>query len=268
MSPTVLGILNVTPDSFSDGGAHLEPAAAVARAEEMMAEGADLIDIGGESTRPGATPPGVDEELRRVMPVVEAVAPMAPVSIDTRHEAVARAAVAAGATVINDVGSTLGSVAAELGTGWIAVHMAGQPPTMQDRPHYDDVVDEVVAFLEAKAGEARALGVERIWIDPGFGFGKNLQHNLRLLANLGRLVATGWPVAVGTSRKSMVGTMLARSDGVEEQVPVDDRLVGSVVTATYALTCGADLIRAHDVKATRQAVSVVAGRSPAQSRSS
>ncbi|MEM9135498.1 MAG: dihydropteroate synthase [Actinomycetota bacterium] len=268
MAPTVLGILNVTPDSFSDGGLYRDQAAAFNRATEMVAEGADMIDIGGESSRPGASPVSAEEELARVLPVVEAVADVAPVSIDTRHEQVARAAVAVGAQVINDVSASLGPVAAELGVGWICVHMQGEPATMQDGPRYWDVLDEVIAFLDTKANEAKALGVSQLWVDPGFGFGKELDHNVTLLANLHRLVDTGWPVAVGTSRKSMVGQLLARSDGADEAVPVDDRLVGSVVTASYALSCGVDLVRAHDVKATRQAVSVVTGRSPTQSRSS
>ncbi|MEM8922410.1 MAG: dihydropteroate synthase [Actinomycetota bacterium] len=265
--PVVLGIVNVTPDSFSDGGRYLDPAAAVRRAEVLMAEGADMVDIGGESTRPGADRPSVDEELRRVVPVVEAVAESVPVSIDTRSEEVARAAVAAGASIINDISAELGPLAAELGVGWIATHMQGDPATMQDAPRYDDVVDEVCAFLDHRASAAAALGVERLWIDPGFGFGKSLQHNVQLLAKIDRVVATGWPVAVGTSRKSMIGRLIADSDGVEQPVPVDDRLVGSVATATYALACGAELLRVHDVKAARQAVSVVTGRSPSQSRS-
>lgn len=268
MAPTVLGILNVTPDSFSDDGLYRDQSAAFNRAKEMVAEGADMIDIGGESTRPGASPVSVEEELARVLPAVEAVADVAPVSIDTRHEQVARAAVAAGAQTINDVSALLAPVAAELGVGWICVHMQGEPATMQDVPRYRDVLGEVIAFLDAKATEAKALGVERLWVDPGFGFGKDLDHNVTLLANLHRLVDAGWPVAVGTSRKSMVGQLLARSDGADETVAVDDRLVGSVLTATYALSCGVDLVRAHDVKATRQAVSVVTGRTPTESRSS
>ena len=139
------------------------------------------------------------------------------------------------------------------------MHMQGEPATMQDAPAYDDVVSEVTAFLDDRASEAKAAGVSEIWVDPGFGFGKTIEHNLDLLANLDQLVATGWSVAVGTSRKSMIGHLLARSDGVDSPVPVDDRLVGSVVTATYAMLCGADLIRAHDVKATRQAATVFAG---------
>ena len=256
--PRLLGVLNVTPDSFSDGGRYLDPDRAVAHAEAMLAEGADIIDIGGESTRPGADPIDPDTELDRIIPVIERVAAIGRVAVDTRRERVAREAVAAGATVINDITASLGSVAAELGVGWIAMHMQGQPQTMQQRPTYGDVVAEVRDFLVARAERARADGVDEIWIDPGFGFGKTLEHNLALLANLDALVATGWPVAVGTSRKSMLGQLIARSDGADQQTPPEDRLVGSVVTATYAMLQGAELVRVHDVKAARQAAMVVA----------
>ncbi len=259
--PRLLGVLNVTPDSFSDGGRYLDPDRAVAHAEAMLAEGADIIDIGGESTRPGADPIDPDTELDRIIPVIERVAAIGRVAVDTRRERVAREAVAAGATVINDITASLGSVAAELGVGWIAMHMQGQPQTMQQRPTYGDVVAEVRDFLVARAERARADGVDEIWIDPGFGFGKTLEHNLALLANLDALVATGWPVAVGTSRKSMLGQLIARSDGADQQTPPEDRLVGSVVTATYAMLQGAELVRVHDVKAARQAAMVVAGES-------
>lgn len=259
MSPRLLGILNVTPDSFSDGGRFVEPEVAIKHATEMVADGADLIDIGGESTRPGAAPVSTAEELRRVLPIVEAVSELAPVSIDTRRAEVARAAVAAGASVINDISATLWPEAAELGVGWIAMHMQGEPTSMQDEPFYDDVVEDVVRFLDERATKATEAGVSNLWIDPGFGFGKTVRHNVSLLANLDRLVATGWPVAVGTSRKSMLGHLLAASDGVEGVIPPDDRLVGSVVSATYAMSCGVGLIRAHDVKAARQAVTVFAG---------
>ena len=259
MAPLVLGILNVTPDSFSDGGLFLDPEAALDHARAMVADGADMIDVGGESTRPGSDPTDPGTEIGRIVPVIEAVAELAPVSVDTRHEEVARAAVAAGATVINDISASLWALAAELGVGWIGMHMQGDPRTMQVAPTYDDVVAEVCQYLDHRAKLAHEAGVPDIWIDPGFGFGKTLDDNLQLLANLDRLVATGWSVAVGTSRKSMLGQLLARSDGVRGPVPVDDRLVGSVVTATYALTRGASLIRAHDVKATRQAVTVFTG---------
>ncbi|MFM7064877.1 MAG: dihydropteroate synthase, partial [Actinomycetes bacterium] len=183
----VMGVLNATPDSFSDGGRHLDLEAARARVLQMVAEGADWIDVGGESTRPGAAPVPLDEELRRVVPVVEAVAADCRaagvgLSVDTRHEPVARAAVAAGATVVNDVSASLWPVAADLGVGWVAMHMAGDPRTMQADPRYDDVVDEVRRFLAGRAETARAAGVPQVWVDPGIGFGKTTQHNLQLLA--------------------------------------------------------------------------------------
>lgn len=257
--PQVMGILNVTPDSFSDGGLFVDPAKAVAHARDMLDEGADIIDIGGESTRPGAEPVTIDTEMERVVPVVEAVSALGRVAVDTRHAEVARAAVAAGATIINDVSASLGPLAAELGAGWIAMHMKGDPGSMQRDPRYGDVVVEVRDFLVERADSARAAGASEIWIDPGFGFGKTLKHNLQLLASIETLVATGYPVAIGTSRKSMLGQLLARSDGADQQIPPDDRLVGSVATATYAMLQGAALIRVHDVKAARQAATVVAG---------
>ncbi len=252
----------MTPDSFSDGGLYLDTDRALTRAREMMAEGADIIDVGGESTRPGADPVDEETELARVIPVIERLSPSCPVAVDTRRERVAREAVAAGATIINDVSASLWPVAAELSVGWIAVHMQGQPSTMQRRPTYGDVVAEVERFLVERAERARAAGVPRIWIDPGFGFGKSLQHNLDLLAGIDALVATGWPVAVGTSRKSMLGQLIARSDGADQPTPPEDRLVGSVVTATFAMLQGAQLVRVHDVKAARQAATVVAGERP------
>lgn len=257
--PVVLGILNVTPDSFSDGGLYVDPGRAVARAEEMLAEGADMIDVGGASSRPGADPVDEATELGRILPVIERLAGRCRLSIDTERATVARAAVAAGADVINDISAGLWPVAADTGAGWIAMHRQGDPRTMQRNPTYADVVIEVRDFLVERAERARLAGVERIWIDPGFGFGKTLEHNLELLADLATLVETGWPVAVGTSRKSMVGDLLARSDGADMPVPPDDRLVGSVVTATYAMLQGAGLVRVHDVKAAKQAATVVAG---------
>jgi len=254
--PKVLGILNVTPDSFSDGGEHLDPLRAVDRAMVMLAEGADLIDVGGESTRPGAAPVSIDEEIRRVVPVIEAVAERCPVSIDTRHEAVARAAVAAGAQIINDVSASLAEVAADTGADWIAMHMQGLPENMQADPSYGSVVDEVLGYLVERASHARSIGVNRVWIDPGFGFGKTLGHNMALLAATDRFVATGHPVAIGTSRKSMLGSLLAASDHVES-VDVNDRVEASVATACYAAMHGADLVRVHDVAATAKALAVL-----------
>lgn len=252
-----MGVLNVTPDSFSDGGRWLDPDAAVAHGREMVAEGADIIDVGGESTRPGALAVSEDEELRRVLPVVEALAGEGlAVSIDTRKASVARAAVAAGASIINDVSSELWSVAAETGAGWVAMHMPADPEVMQRHAHYDDVVAEVRAYLVQRADEATRAGVERVWIDPGIGFGKTAEHNLSLLRHLDELVATGFPVLVGTSRKSFLGRLAPDARG-EPAVP-SDRLEGTVATTTWAITRGADIVRVHDVRPVSQAVRLAA----------
>lgn len=249
--PLVMGILNVTPDSFSDGGSFTDPAAAVAHGHAMVAEGADWVDVGGESTRPGAQPVPEDEELRRVVPVVSALAEAGvAVSVDTRKEAVARAAVAAGAQMVNDVSASLGPVAAELGVAWVAMHAQGEPATMQLDPRYDDVVTEVRDHLVARAAEALAAGAPEVWIDPGIGFGKTAAHNLTLLAHLEALVATGHPVLVGTSRKAFLGLLLGRADGAAEPVPAHDRLEGSLATAAWAVAQGARMVRVHDVAAT------------------
>ena len=256
--PLVMGIVNVTPDSFSDGGRYLATDAAVAHGLDLLTQGAAILDVGGESTRPGASLVSVDEEIRRVVPVIEQLALHGRVSVDTRNPEVARAAVAAGATLINDVSAQLWPVAAELGVGWVVMHMQGQPATMQLDPVYDDVVDEVCAFLAQRAGEAAKAGVAEIWVDPGFGFGKTLQHNLTLLAHLDRVVALGWPVVVGTSRKGMLGRILADSDGVADPVDSGDRLAGSIASEVWAMHLGAAMIRAHDVRAAVQASKVVA----------
>lgn len=254
-----MGILNVTPDSFSDGGRYLDPVQAVGHARQMVADGASIIDVGGESTRPGATAVSAGEEERRVVPVIEAlVADGIRVSIDTTKAPVARAACAAGATLVNDVSASLAEVAAECGAGWVAMHRQGTPSTMQDAPRYDDVIGEVTEYLVARAEAGRAAGVAEIWVDPGIGFGKTDQHNLTLLAHLDRIVDTGWPVVVGTSRKGFLGRLLAGSDGTAEPAPVDDRLVGSLATATWAMAQGVQMIRAHDVLPTVQAAAVVA----------
>jgi dihydropteroate synthase len=251
----VMGILNVTPDSFSDGGSWFAPDRAVDRGLEMIAEGADIVDVGGESTRPGAAVVPVDEELRRVLPVVEALSAYVRVSVDTTKETVAEAAVAAGATLINDVSASLWPVAARCRVGWVAMHRVGTPATMQADPRYDDVVAEVRDLLAERAAVAAAAGVGEIWIDPGIGFGKTVHHNLELLAGLGALVATGYPVLVGTSRKGFLGMLAAGPDGVP--APVADRLPGSLATATYALARGAGMVRVHDVAATVQAALLV-----------
>jgi dihydropteroate synthase len=259
----VLGILNVTPDSFSDGGAHLDLAVAVAATDAMLEQGADMIDVGGESSRPGAHPVSTAVQIARVVPVIEAIADRCVVSIDTRDEAVARAAVDAGAVIINDISASLAEVAAELGSGWIAMHMQGEPRTMQTNPAYGSVVDEVLGFLVERADRARAIGVEDVWIDPGFGFGKTLEHNLALLAATDRFVATGHPVAVGISRKGTLGKLLAASDGVDRVGP-DDRLEGSVAAACSAVRAGARLIRSHDVGPTVAALGVVGAEASAE----
>ena len=255
--PLVMGIVNVTPDSFSDGGRFHEHDAAIAHGLELFAEGADVLDVGGESTRPGAQPVDVETELARVLPVVEALSAHGRVSIDTRKPEVARAAVAAGATLINDVSASLWSVAADCGVGWVAMHMKGEPGTMQTAPHYDDVVAEVSSFLVDRATRAADAGVGEIWIDPGIGFGKSFEHNLALLSSIDRLAALGWPVLVGTSRKAFLGRLLAESDGVDE-VSTDDRLAGSIATEVWAMHLGASMIRVHDVRSAVQAAKVVA----------
>ena len=265
---TVMGILNVTPDSFSDGGRFLDHVAALEHGRQLIDEGASIVDVGGESTRPGAVPVGVDEELARVLPVVAGLADDVRVSIDTRHEAVARAAVASGASMVNDVSAGLGGVAAELGVGWVVMHMLGDPRTMQDEPRYDDVVAEVRDFLVGRAERAADLGVSEVWIDPGIGFGKDTAHNLELLARIDELVATGWPVVVGVSRKRFLGVLTAASDaghgsvphhdGNVRATPVDDRREGSVAVAAWAYSRGVGMVRAHDVRATVRAARVVA----------
>jgi dihydropteroate synthase len=292
--PQIMGVVNVTPDSFSDGGRYLDHAAAIEHGRRIVAQGADWLDVGGESTRPRAQPVPADEELRRVVPVVEALAADGvPVSIDTRKAEVARAAAGAGARMVNDVSATLGEVAAAEGVGFVAMHMLGDPTTMQDDPTYDDVVAHVRDFLVSRAEAARAAGVDDVWIDPGIGFGKTLAHNLDLLANLDVLVGTGFPVLVGTSRKRMLGLLAARADagpggpppvgpsaapvagsgapaagadapmagaggtggsaGDAPLPPPSDRLEGSVATAVWAWRAGAAMVRVHDVEATVRA---------------
>ena len=252
-----MGVVNVTPNSFSDGGRYLDHQDAVAHGLRLIAEGADLIDVGGESTRPHAEPVPADEQIRRVVPVVEQLAPHVRVSVDTRTAAVAEAAIAAGATLVNDVSASLHEVAAAHGVGWVAMHMLGDPRTMQDDPRYDDVVTDVRDYLVERAETGRSAGVDEVWIDPGIGFGKTLAHNLALLARLDELVATGWPVLVATSRKRFLGTLLATSDRTDE-VGTDDRLEGSLATATWAMARGARMIRAHDVRPTAEAARIVA----------
>lgn len=263
--PQVMGIVNVTPDSFSDGGQHDTTDTAVAHALALLDEGAAIVDVGGESTRPGATPVDVETELARVIPVIEgilAARPDAVVSIDTMKAEVAEAAIDAGASILNDVSASLEAVAAAKGVGWIAMHAGGPSQTMQDDPHYDDVVEEVRTFLADAVARGRAAGVEQIWVDPGIGFGKTLDHNLDLVANLDRFTDLA-PVLLGVSRKRSIGDLHAASDatvhgGAPEPVPADDRLEGSLAMATWGGFLGVDIVRVHDVRATVHAVGVIA----------
>ena len=263
--PTIMGVVNVTPDSFSDGGRYFDADAAVARGECLAAEGAAILDVGGESTRPGAQDVGVEEELRRVVPVIERLRrnTSAVISVDTSKPEVMRAAAAAGAGLINDVRALREpgalEAAAESGCAVCLMHMLGQPRTMQVAPVYRDVVNEVKAFLDERAQVARAAGIapERIAIDPGFGFGKTLEHNLELLRRLHELAGrapsappVGPPVVAGLSRKSMIGKLTGRPEG--------ERLFGSIALAVIAYRKGARIIRAHDVAATVDALKVAA----------
>jgi len=250
-----MGIVNVTPDSFSDGGANLDPGAARETGLRLIEEGADILDIGGESTRPGATAVGVAEELQRVLPLVVALRDTGvPVSVDTSKLEVMRAVLAEGASIINDVRALQapGTVeeVARSGCGIVLMHMLGEPRTMQAAPHYDDVVGQVGAFLQARRDALLAAGVARtrIALDPGFGFGKTLAHNVILLADLASLATLGQPVLVGLSRKSMLGQLTDR--------PVDRRVHASVAAALLAVERGASIVRVHDVAATRDALRV------------
>ena len=260
----VMGIVNVTPDSFSDGGRFLDPGAAVAHGIELAGQGADVLDVGGESTRPGAAPVPADEELRRVIPVVERLAATTsvPISVDTTKAAVARAAIDAGASVVNDVSAgrldpDILGVAAEAGAGYVVMHMQGEPRTMQADPHYDDVVAQVGDFLADRVGAARAAGVPEsaIAADPGIGFGKTVEHNLRLLAGLPAIAErVGVPVMVGASRKTFVGKVLARAGAASGDLPVDQREEGTLATVVWAVERGASIVRVHDVLSAVRAV--------------
>jgi dihydropteroate synthase len=255
----IMGVLNVTPDSFSDGGEWFDFDAAVAHGRELVAQGAALIDVGGESTRPGSEPVGLDEELARVVPVVEALAGAgAQVSVDTAKAQVAAAALDAGATLVNDVTAfradpSMAALVAERGCDCCLMHMLGEPRTMQDDPRYDDVVAEVAQFLADRAAVAMAAGVarERILVDPGIGFGKTLEHNLELLHSLDRIAALGFPVVLGTSRKSFLGRLTGREDPHE-------RAVATAATSVLGLERGASVFRVHDVRETRDALLVAA----------
>jgi dihydropteroate synthase len=257
MRPLVMGILNVTPDSFFDGGRYFSYERAVGHGLEMFEQGADIVDVGGESSRPGATPVSEAEELRRVLPVVEALAPRGRVSIDTIKPIVAAEAISKGATLINDISASdaLAQLAAETGVGWVAMHMQGTPLTMQQNPTYHDVVGEVREFLVRRAEYARSLGVEEVWVDPGIGFGKTVAHNLALLASLPKLVEDGNPVLVGVSRKSFLGAVA--SPRPEEILPPEQRGEASLAAAAICMAAGARMVRVHDVEATVQAARLV-----------
>jgi len=251
----LMGVVNVTPDSFSDGGRYLDADAAIAHGEELLRDGAEILDVGGESTRPGAVEVDEAEELRRVEPVVRALAEGATVSIDTSKLAVAEVALDAGASIVNDVTAfrhdpEMATLCAERGVGVVLMHMPGNPRTMQDDPRYDDVVDDVKAFLVARMEFAIGEGVseERVWLDPGIGFGKTVEHNLELLRRLAALRELGRPLVIGTSRKSFIGKI----DGSG----VEDRIGGSVASSVLAAAEGADVLRVHDVAETAQAMRV------------
>ncbi|MFT5448873.1 MAG: dihydropteroate synthase [Gammaproteobacteria bacterium] len=254
--PLVMAVLNVTPDSFSDGGRFAEPARAIEHALQCVEHGADIVDVGGESTRPGSIVPGAEEEMARVIPVIEALrkASDVAISVDTSKPDVMRAAAAAGADMINDV-RALGNddalqTAAQLQLPVVLMHMAGEPQTMQDDPQYDDVVSQVFAFLVDRAEQCQRAGIDgtQIALDPGFGFGKMVQHNLSLLKHLRQLVDTGYPVLVGLSRKSMIRTLLGRE--------LDGRMPASVSLAIEASARGASIVRVHDVLPTVDALKI------------
>ncbi len=262
MNPTLMGVVNVTPDSFSDGGLYLDEEKAIAHGRELVRAGADILDVGGESTRPGAEEVSAEEEIARTEPVVaELTVDLAQtgheVSIDTSKLAVAEAALDAGAAIVNDVTALrsdpeIGALCADREAGLVLMHMQGDPRTMQKNPTYDDVVEDVRAFLAERLEAALAAGVaeERIWLDPGIGFGKNLDHNLELLRRLGELRSLGRPLVVGVSRKSFIG----RIDGSK----VGDRVGGSIAASILAAAEGADVLRVHDVAEAAQAAAVAA----------
>ena len=256
--PLVMGVINLTPDSFSDSGKFIDPAAALAEAREQLDAGADLLDLGAESTRPGSEPVPADEQWRRLEPVVRALAaePRACVSIDTASAVVAARALDAGAQVVNDISALadpeMAALVARTGAGLVLMHMQGAPATMQRAPHYDDVVAEVAALLEARRQQARAAGIadEAIALDPGIGFGKTLEHNLALLAHVDRLAAIGRPLLIGASRKRFLGAVL--------DLPVAERLEAGLAVAALAVHAGASIIRTHDVRSTVRAVRMAA----------
>jgi dihydropteroate synthase len=253
-----MGVVNVTPDSFSDGGEFLDPEHAIAHGRELVEEDADVLDIGGESTRPGAEAVSAEEELRRVAPVLEGLADVgAPLSIDTSKLAVAESALDAGAAIVNDVTALraepeLASLCAERECEVVLMHMLGDPRTMQEDPRYDDVVEDVKAFLAGRIEFAASQGIAeaRIWIDPGIGFGKSVEHNLELLRRLDELTDLGRPIVVGTSRKSFIGKLTG--------APVEERLGGTIASSVIAYERGAAMLRVHDIRPLRQALDIAA----------
>ena len=262
----IMGVVNVTPDSFVGEVRTPTVAGAVGRCLQLVGEGASILDIGGESTRPGSSSITVDEELARVMPVLHQLMPLLgpaiQVSIDTMKEDVARATVAAGAHIINDMSSALGHVAGELGCGYVAAHMLETPETMQQQPTYDDVVVDIIDEVTAAGQAALDAGASQVWIDPGIGFGKTIEHNLLLLANIDRFVATGLPVLVGVSRKGFIGRLHTASDtsvplAQAAPTPTEDRLEASVALAVWSSAHGVDVVRVHDVLPTIQALSAL-----------
>jgi dihydropteroate synthase len=252
----IMGIINVTPDSFSGDGVGDDVEAAVAQGARMVAEGADILDVGGQSTRPGSDPVSMEEELRRVVPVIERLISAhgsIDISIDTNRASVAEAAIGAGASIINDISGLrddpeIADVAARHGTGLVLMHIQGTPRTMQANPHYDDLLGEVIAYLRAGVERAVMSGVplERIWVDPGIGFGKTIDHNLELLRRLGELRVLGCPILVGSSRKSFIGRILAPLNG-GEPLPPQARVIGTGATVAVSIANGADVVRVHDV---------------------
>jgi len=256
--PILMGVLNVTPDSFSDGGKFLDPGMAVAQAEELAADGAAIIDVGGESTRPGSDPVSEDEELARVLPVILKIAPRlgVPVSIDTRHARVARAAIDAGACIVNDITGLAGDpdmarAVAAAGAGLIIMHMQGEPKTMQQRPHYDHLMADICRSLRASVARALDAGVreESILVDPGIGFGKTRDHNVEIIARLGQLRSLGRPIVIGVSRKRFIGELT----GIDSPA---DRTYGTAAACVMAAAAGALVLRVHDVRQMREALAV------------
>lgn len=251
--PLIMGVLNVTPDSFSDGGRSFNIDDAVQNAQEMIESGANIIDVGGESTRPGATPVSVEEEISRVIPVIEKLQPCSvPISIDTYKAEVAGQALNAGADIINDVMGLVSeemiSVAAKHKCPVIIMHMQNSPSNMQDNPVYDNVIEDVKSFFEQRIDKVKKAGVDKIILDPGIGFGKTLQHNLEILGSIREFKELGYPILIGTSRKSFIEKVTGAS--------VENRLPGSLASALKAVSCGADIVRVHDIAETKQALDI------------